>query len=54
MDALAREYHDTHDPEIPAEIFGLARRLREDGALKGRFPNQDFTDAHCHVGFNSF
>ena len=22
-------YHDTHDPEIPEEIFELARRLRE-------------------------
>jgi hypothetical protein len=21
MDALAREYHDTHDPEIPEEIY---------------------------------
>jgi hypothetical protein len=21
MDELAREYHDTHDPEIPEEIF---------------------------------
>ena len=29
MDELAREYHDTHDPEIPGEIFELARRLRE-------------------------
>jgi hypothetical protein len=28
MDELAR-YHDTHDPEIPEEIFELARRLRE-------------------------
>ena len=27
MDELAREYHDTHDPEIPEEIFELARRL---------------------------
>jgi hypothetical protein len=35
MDELAREYHDTHDPEIPEEIFELARRLR-DGALKGQ------------------
>jgi hypothetical protein len=26
MDALAREY--THDPEIPEEIFELARRLK--------------------------
>jgi hypothetical protein len=22
MDELAREYHDTHDPEIPEEIDG--------------------------------
>jgi hypothetical protein len=29
MDELAREYHDTHDPEIPEEIYELARRLRE-------------------------
>jgi len=29
MDALAREYHETKDPEILAEIFKLARRLRE-------------------------
>jgi len=29
MDGLAREYHDTHDPEIPEEIFELASRLRE-------------------------
>ena len=29
MDELAREYYDTHDPEIPEEIFELARRLRE-------------------------
>ncbi len=26
MDELAREYHDTHDPEIPPKIFELARR----------------------------
>jgi len=26
---LAREYRDTHDPEIPEEIYELARRLRE-------------------------
>jgi len=24
-----REYHDTHDPEIPEEILELARLLRE-------------------------
>jgi hypothetical protein len=29
MDALAREYHDTHDPEIPEEIFELASRASE-------------------------
>jgi inorganic pyrophosphatase len=29
MDELAREYHAIHDPEIPEEIFELARRLRE-------------------------
>jgi hypothetical protein len=29
MDESAREYRDTHDPEIPEEIFELARRLRE-------------------------
>jgi hypothetical protein len=23
------KYHETHDPEIPEEIFALARRLRE-------------------------
>jgi len=25
MDELAREYRDTHDPEIPEEIYSLAR-----------------------------
>jgi NAD-dependent DNA ligase len=29
MDELARKYHDTHDPEIPEEIYELARRLKE-------------------------
>ena len=29
MDELAREYHVIHDPEIPEEIFELARRLKE-------------------------
>ena len=29
MDQLAREYHDTHDPEIPEKIFELARRFGE-------------------------
>ena len=27
IDALAREYRDTHDPEIPEEIYELARQL---------------------------
>jgi hypothetical protein len=51
MDELAREYHDTHDPEIPEEIFELARRLREMDHWKA---NQDFTDAHCRVGLRIF
>jgi hypothetical protein len=29
MDELAREYHETHDPQIPAEIYRLARQLKE-------------------------
>jgi hypothetical protein len=29
MDKLAREFAETHDPEIPEEIFELARRLKE-------------------------
>jgi hypothetical protein len=29
MDELAREYHDTHDPEIPEEIYRLAKQLGE-------------------------
>ena len=29
MDELAREYHDIHDPEILAELFELARWLKE-------------------------
>jgi hypothetical protein len=29
MDALAREYHENEDPDIPEEIFELARRLKE-------------------------
>jgi FKBP-type peptidyl-prolyl cis-trans isomerase (trigger factor) len=29
MDELARVYHETKDPEILAEIFELARRLKE-------------------------
>jgi FKBP-type peptidyl-prolyl cis-trans isomerase (trigger factor) len=29
MDELAREYHETHDPEIPEEIYRLARQLGE-------------------------
>jgi hypothetical protein len=43
MDQLAREYRDTHGPEIPEEIFELARRLG-DGPLMGRFPNEDSPD----------
>ena len=27
MDELAREYYETHNLEIPEEIFELARRL---------------------------
>jgi hypothetical protein len=27
MDESAREYHETHDPEIPEEIFELAKWL---------------------------
>jgi hypothetical protein len=34
MDELAREYHDTHDPEIPEEIYRIARQLKEFGSLK--------------------
>jgi hypothetical protein len=48
MDELAREYHDTHDPEIIEEIYELARRFKRDGALK---TNQDFSDVHWGVGF---
>ena len=33
IDELAREYYDTHDPEIPDEIFELARQLKGDGSL---------------------
>ena len=29
MDELAREYNDPHDPEIPEEIYRLARQLIE-------------------------
>jgi hypothetical protein len=29
MDELAREYHDTHDPEVIEEIYRLARKLIE-------------------------
>jgi hypothetical protein len=29
MDALAREYAETHDPEIIAEMLELSRRLRD-------------------------
>ena len=30
MDTLAREFAETHDLEIPEEIYGLARQLRGD------------------------
>jgi hypothetical protein len=33
MDALAREYAETHDPEIINEILELSRRLRELGNI---------------------
>jgi hypothetical protein len=29
VDQLAREYYETHDPEIPEEIYRLARQLIE-------------------------
>jgi hypothetical protein len=29
MDELAREFAPTHDPDIPAEIYRLARLLEE-------------------------
>jgi hypothetical protein len=29
MDELAWEYHETHDPDIPDEIYRLARLLKE-------------------------
>ena len=29
MEELAREYHETHAPETPEEIFELARSLSE-------------------------
>jgi NAD-dependent DNA ligase len=29
MDELARKYVETHDPEIPYEIYRLARQLEE-------------------------
>jgi hypothetical protein len=29
MDALAREFAYAHNPEIPEEIYRLARQLRE-------------------------
>jgi FKBP-type peptidyl-prolyl cis-trans isomerase (trigger factor) len=29
MDELAREYAESHQPEIPAEIYRLARLLKE-------------------------
>jgi hypothetical protein len=33
MDALAREYAETHDPEIITEMSELSRRLRELGNI---------------------
>jgi hypothetical protein len=51
---LARQYYDTHDPEIPEEIYELARRLREMDHWKGRLPNQESTMFHCGVGLKSF
>ena len=33
---LTREYRDTHDPEIPEEIFELARRLKEMERWRGQ------------------
>jgi hypothetical protein len=29
MDELAREYRDSHDPEIPEEIYQLSRELEK-------------------------
>jgi hypothetical protein len=29
MDELAREFAETHNPEIPEEIYRLARQLKE-------------------------
>jgi hypothetical protein len=29
MDALAREFAETHDPEIPEEIYKLSRELEQ-------------------------
>jgi hypothetical protein len=29
MDELALQYHETHDPEIPEEIYRVARLLIE-------------------------
>jgi hypothetical protein len=29
VDELAREYHDTHDTEIPEEIYRLSRELEK-------------------------
>jgi FKBP-type peptidyl-prolyl cis-trans isomerase (trigger factor) len=29
MDEFAREYVETHDPEIPEEIYRLARQLEK-------------------------
>jgi hypothetical protein len=37
MDALAREYHDTHDPEIREEIYrlgGLLDQLKKETGIR--------------------
>jgi FKBP-type peptidyl-prolyl cis-trans isomerase (trigger factor) len=35
MDELVREYYETHDSEIPKEIYTLARQLKENGIAEG-------------------
>ena len=39
MDELAREYYDTHDPEIRKRFLNWLGSFGS-GPLKGRFPNQ--------------
>jgi hypothetical protein len=34
MDELAREYHDTHDPENPRRDLQISQATRGDGAWK--------------------